>query len=186
MKTMQRWMVGLGAAALVALSCSGAAWSQDRGAERQAVRLLLGAYDAPPDAAAYKAAAQEPEAVLLEIAGDAEEPGRVRRAALGALSRFPSAEVRALYGGILKETAAAPVGSREGHVVIMNVLAAFGEEALPEVLPLLAHPDVQVRLSVVAAVGRRGGAAGLQALREHADADPAVRAAIRDVAAQVK
>lgn len=150
--------------------------------ERESVTLLLRAYDTFPDAAAFKAVSQDPRTVLFDIVTDSTETEIMRLQALDALSLFPDADVRSLFRQVVADSWGHELAPRETHNAINGLMFGWGEAALGDVLPLLKHPDLQVKLTVVHAVGTSGGEAGRTALRAQlaVEKDPLVREAIQN------
>ena len=162
-------------ASFVALPSPGS--TQVNKEHRAKVEMLLKAYDGFPDIGQFKAAADDPRAVLLEIESDPSASEIVRLQALDGLSLFPNDVVRSRFRTIVTASKGSNPAPRATHNAINGLIHGWGQAAVPEVLALLEHPDVQVRLTVVVAVGRSGGASGHAALRAHLgrEKDPVVR-----------
>ncbi len=163
------------------LLISTVAFAHHQEPERENITTLLRAYDAFPKATAFKSVAEDPRTVLLEIVADDSEPEIIRLQALDALSLFPDADVRQVFRKVVAESWDHSQAPRATHNAINGLMFGWGEAALDDVLPLLSHPDLQVRLTVVHAVGKSGGDAGRTALQAQLndEKDPYVREAIQ-------
>lgn len=149
--------------------------------ERENVTVLLKAYDTFPQASAFKSVAEDPRTVLMEIVSDSAEPEIIRLQALDALSLFPDTQVRRVFQQVVADAWGHERAPRATHNAINGLMFGWGALALDDVLPLMKHPDLQVRLTVVHAVGNSGGDAGRAALRAQfqVEKDPYVREAIQ-------
>jgi hypothetical protein len=156
--------------------------------ERENVTTLLKAYDAFPKATTFKSVAEDPRTILLEIVSDSTEPEIVRLQALDALSLFPDGDVRQVFRQVVADSWDHTLAPRATHNAINGLMYGWGEAALDDVLPLLSHPDLQVRLTVVHAVGKSGGDVGRAALRAQLadEKDPYVREAIQKHANSIR
>ena len=159
------------------LATPSALQAQTKAEQVQRVQLLLNAYDRAPDAAQFKRAATDPRSILLDIESNPSSPEYLRLRALDALSLFPDEQVRARFRTILKDATGQNPAPRAVHNSINGLMLGWGAESNEELLALLAHPDIQVRLTVAVAVGRSGGISGRNALRSHLgrEKDPLVR-----------
>jgi len=156
-------------ATISVVAISSTAYSQAKG-EQDAVKMMLLPYDSFPTAADFKKVAKDPRAQILAIYHAPESNELIRLQALDALSLFPNAEVRALYREILSKDWQ-KVAPRATHRAINGLMHGFGASAVEEVAPLLAHSDVQIRLTVVHALAKSGGESGRQVLLDHFDGE---------------
>lgn len=186
MRHTTRITAALLVAAFCLLALPSMVFSQDK-TERDTVQMLLLAYDKFPTAADFKKVAKNPRAELLAIYRSPQSSEIIRLQALDALSLFPDAEVRSLFLEILSQDwdKEAP---RTAHRAINGLMHAFGEAAASDVSPLLAHKDVQIRLTVVHALATSGGESGRQLLLDHLDGetDKVVRDTISKMTTRIR
>lgn len=156
--------------------------------ERARVELLLRAYDHSPDADAFKLAARDPQGVLLAILDDPQAREIERLQAIDALGTLPDARARLKLSELVASAWDEKASKRRVHRAIQALMRGFGAKAQPEVLALLDHPDLQVRMTVAAAVGRFGDSQGRASLRAHLarEAEPLVREAIVEHGAELR
>ena len=133
--------------------------------ERKNIQLALNAYHGV-DAKTLNAAAKDPQVHLLALISSPDTKPLTKLQALAALAHFPNAATLRVYRSHLKGANLNGEGSRELHRAIQGMAFAFGEEATKVLEPLLAHSDLQVRLTVVDAMSRLGEASKSR-LREH-------------------
>ena len=108
-----------------------------------------------------KAVDNDPVPELVTIALDKRKQKDMRLRAMGSLSLFPNDKrVEKAFKRMIKNTR-----NRSYYPVLVNAyLEAFGEEAVPAILPLLTDRDPKVRRLAVKALGTFGGQVGYDAL----------------------
>ena len=133
--------------------------------ERQRVQQVLNAYHGV-QLKDLVAAANDPQAHLLEMLDETATRPLTRLQALAALAHFPNKATRSVYLDIIKKADHKDRGSRELHRAIQGLAFGFGEAAAEQIEPLLKHKDVQVRLTAVDAMSKLGAGAKVT-LRDH-------------------
>jgi HEAT repeat protein len=144
---------------------------------RARLRRAFGGYDSRPDKPALERLADADRLVpaLVELAADANEPPYKRANALASLRFF------AAQAGARAELSAraADAGSPRlfRRTAARALAAAYGDDALATLAPLLEHADPDLRETVVRAVGavRSARSRELLASRAPVEADPNVR-----------
>jgi HEAT repeats len=116
--------------------------------------------------------------LLIAAAAD-QRAGRWRRArALVALRFAPSSESLAFLRAVIDEKKGAWHGADVLELAAaLTSLAPYGVDALPDLLPLAAHPAADVRHAVVQALGAIAAPEAESALRArlYVERDPGVR-----------
>jgi HEAT repeat protein len=113
------------------------------------VQDLLAAYEEAPGAQELQALGPEAADVLRGLAQDAHQPVSTRARAVHALGWFPDATDHDLLLGWAQDGSTEKILRRKAVFALVN---GWGEAAIPEVAPLLADDDVQLRLAVVRAL----------------------------------
>lgn len=146
---------------------------------RARVEVLLSGYEYFPTRADLDAVASADvmAPLLRELAQREGERPSLRVRAVDALGFYEDAATQSF----LLELAARPtegvpkkqlrVARSMRHHAITSYARATGERALAGLEPLLADEDLQIRLTVISALGKHGGAPGEAKLRELAAAD---------------
>lgn len=133
---------------------------------REAVERLLGGYESQPTAADFRRLGDGVEHVLAAIALDPKTPPLRRNRALASLALVPSSEGRELLRAVIRDDRAA----REGVALLdlrvaVRSLGAFGAEEEVDLVPLLAHPDADVRGNAALALSEAHVVAAVPSLR---------------------
>lgn len=145
--------------------------------ERARVRHLLSAYDRFPTAEQMKEAAEDPVAILLELAADGSS-SILQTRAVDALGLFEGARVAAP----LRQIAA---GAGKDTSLLRHSLQALGRsqgsDSAKDLEPYLRHAEPTVRAAAVSALAGFGGAPGRAALDRHraGEKNPTVLGAYR-------
>jgi HEAT repeat protein len=156
------WLV---VALWLALQAERAAQAQPISSE--AVVALLSGIEDVPARAEWEAMGPTVIPVLARIVTDHGHPGFIRLRAIQVAGAFATPQGRALLRRALRD--------REPLLVREAVLAlerAFGSAALPDIAPLLAHPDTAVREAAILALGSMGTEAARMHLRRRLDREP--------------
>jgi HEAT repeat protein len=156
--------------------------AQDAQPRAQLETLLLG-YDVVSTPDQLRAAAKDPQAALLQIEADPKASPILRLQAIDAMGRVPDARTQQRLQTLVAEAWSHDQAPRRTHRAINALMQAHAATAQPSVLKLLAHPDVQVRLTVAHAIAHFGDDAAKQALRDHAqrEEDPIVLETIAEL-----
>ena len=147
------------------------------------VRAMLSSFEQGPSPIQWRAMGPETVEVLIGLYNDPNEPGFVRMRAVAATANFPIPATRAF----LLEVAIAP---GQGDLFIRQAVSslgrAFGDRALQDVRPFLAHRDYVVREAAVRALGamRAPVARELLQARMSIENEDAVRSALVEVLAR--
>lgn len=120
---------------------------------------LLGAYEEVPSAAQLQALGPDVSKQLMAVALDPEVPPSRRSRAVTALGHLPGDEERAFL-----------VARLQGDDTLLQrkaawaLAAAYGDDAVPQIVPLLSHDDPHTREAAVRALGAVKGPAAREAL----------------------
>ncbi len=129
---------------------------------RSRVVDMLSGMDSAPAAEQWLALGPAAEAELGAIASDRAMLPTQRANALVALSNFPSEEAR----GVILATLATP-GEQAllRRKAVLSLATGWGASALPQLAPVLADTDPQVRAATVRAIAGLPNGAGAETLR---------------------
>ena len=117
----------------------------------------------------------DPVPELVSIASDRKKKPFVRERAIKCMSLYHDSRAKAGFASLLTNASDRYVG-----LVVLAYLEAFGEDAVSDVKPLLAHRKSAVRATVVKGLGTFGGQEGYDLLleRQKDERDPQVQAQI--------
>ena len=133
---------------------------------REAVERLLGGYESHVTAADFRRLGDGVDHVLAAIALDANTPPLRRNRALAALAYVPGGEGRELLRAVVQSNRAAREGVELLDLrVAVRSLGAFGAEEEADLVPLLAHPDADVRGNAASALAEARVVAAVPMLR---------------------
>lgn len=151
--------------------------------ERARVETLLLGYDVVSSPEQLRAAAADPQALLLQIEADPKASPILKLQAIDAMGRVPDARTHQRLQALVQEIWQHDPAPRRSHRAIGALMQGHAKQAQPQVLALLDHPDVQVRLTVAHAIAHFGDEAGKQALRDHQlqEKDPVVQETIAEL-----
>ncbi len=169
-------------------SLGAVAVAQDK-TDRAQMELVLMGYDRIASLEQLTSAAKDPQATLLAIEADPKSSEIMRLQATDAMGRLPDARTVARLKTLVSETSTHTTAPRQSHRAINALMQAQGAKAQPVILALLAHPDIQIRLTVAHAVVRFGDKAGKNSLRAHIthqEKDPMVHDEIAKLVAEIR
>lgn len=133
-------------------------------AQREKITLLLSGYHYFPTREKLEAESPNAPAILIAIAEDGAHLPSLRIQAIRALGLFSDDATAATWFERRLHEARLPEDLLR-HALTAS-LRGFGERALPWVEPYLGHPDEQMRLSAVNAIGKLAGAPGRLVLEQ--------------------
>lgn len=109
----------------------------------------------------------DPVPELIALATAPRTKPQVRDRAIKCLSMFRDARVQEAF----QELLARNKGDKNLGLIALSYLEAFGEDAVPDLEPLLTHKKPEVRAVVAKGFGLFGGQKGYDLLREHKSAE---------------
>lgn len=128
---------------------------------RAEVRTLLSGFESSASASEWAAMGPSTVPVLVSLFDDTSELQPVRLRAVWAARFFATDASRAFLGRVMANRAESGIVIR---MAVESMASAFGESAVSEIAPFLAHADVAVREGAILALGRVGGGAARAAL----------------------
>jgi HEAT repeat protein len=155
-------------------------------AQVRKVEVLLSGYHEIPQLAQLTAASPRAEDIVAGLVRAADTSPFIRPRAISALVAYwPNARSLQLTRALIAQPT---TGEITRHQLLM-ALPAFGQQAIPDLVPFLADKDVQLRLTAVEALGRLSQHdAAIAALHKALDAerDPIVRERITRAARAIR
>jgi HEAT repeat protein len=155
-------------------------------AQVQAVSVLLSGYHAIPDKAQLTAASPRAEDIVAALVREPDTSPFVRPRAISSLVTYwPNARSLQLMRALIAKPATGEVARHQ----LLMALPSFGQQVIPDLIPLLTDKDVQLRLTSVEALGRLSQHdAAVAALNKALDAerDPIVRERITRAARAIR
>lgn len=109
-------------------------------------------------------------AALLGFAADEDRRNTLRLRAIDALGLYDHPDAVAYLGALVADPLdklsrkQLRVGTLMKHHAITSLARARKEAAVPQIAPILASEDVQLRLTAISALGKHGGRSGRAAL----------------------
>lgn len=146
---------------------------------RERIVTLLSAYEGVNDPAIWRGLGPESEtlAQLVALYNDGDQPGFVRLRAVGAAAHFPSPAARTFFRAVASQAGQGDLFVRQA---VASMARAFGDAALEDVEPYLAHRETIVRETAAQALGamRIARARTLLESRLRIERDQVVRTAL--------
>jgi HEAT repeat protein len=164
------------ALALLALATPAAAEEPVTPEAKERVRHLLSGYEFIPTPEQLRAI-PDLDRILEALATDAETPGFVRARALSSFAALPPGNERAdrVLRRALADESLHPQFRR---AAVKALVTRLGPAALPDVRPLLSHPELRLRDAAVEALAPHAAAPEVRAAlaaRLPAEPEPALR-----------
>ncbi|MEC7520319.1 MAG: HEAT repeat domain-containing protein [Myxococcota bacterium] len=152
--------------------------SAQTGPSRQRVRELLSGIEDVPTDADWQRIGDGALPVLIDLYVDADEAPYVRLRAVNATAAFPREATRTFLLAVARAEGQGDLFVRQAVIALAR---GFGEHAVQDLRPFLAHDEVVVREATARALGEIGGPQATAALRARlsVERDRAVREAIQ-------
>ncbi len=136
---------------------------------RERVREMLSGIEDVPTADEWRRVGDGALPVLIELYADASEAPFVRLRAVGAVAAFPREATRTFLLAVASAPRQSDLFIREA---VLALGRAFGQRAVTDIRPYLAHRESVVREAAARALGAIGGPDATRALQGRLASEP--------------
>jgi HEAT repeat protein len=130
------------------------------------IRFLLSAHHQLPDQLSFERVSKNAASILREIVASGPEKRTLDRC-LEALSYWPNDSLQALYAKLLRDQT---LVKSSQHRLLLLVAKTFPKDAMAAIEPFLEHPDQQLVLTAIHALGSLQTPAAYQRLAKLSEA----------------